>query len=60
VSSTELGALAQQLAVDESLLAPAPRSVALINAAALPVAGLTAQQALGPTTWTCIQGNGCR
>ncbi len=48
VGTTALGALAQYLALDESLVAPAPRSVALVNAAALPLAGLTAQQALGP------------
>lgn len=48
VGKTELGALAQYVAIDESLVAPAPKSVALVNAAALPLAGLTAQQALGP------------
>jgi alcohol dehydrogenase len=48
VDKTALGALAQYLAIDEALVARAPKSVALVNAAALPLAGLTAQQALGP------------
>lgn len=42
------GTLAELVVLEQDLVAMAPRSVALVNAAALPLAGLAAQQALGP------------
>jgi NADPH:quinone reductase-like Zn-dependent oxidoreductase len=44
--ATEPGAAAEYVAAPAELLAPAPRTVDLADAAALPVAGLTARQAL--------------
>lgn len=44
--TTQQEALADFVAVDQSLVAAAPRSVPLEDAAAVPLAGLTAQQAL--------------
>lgn len=41
-----MGAFAEYVAIDEAYLAPAPESLSLTEAAALPVAGLTAWQAL--------------
>ncbi|MCS4276253.1 alcohol dehydrogenase [Mycetocola sp. BIGb0189] len=47
VDKLRLGALGEWVAVDQGLVAPAPRTVPATVAAALPLAGLTAQQALG-------------
>jgi alcohol dehydrogenase len=41
-----MGGLAEQVAADESVVAKAPASVSLVDAAAVPLAGLTALQAL--------------
>lgn len=48
VDKSGLGALAEYAVIDESFIALAPRTVDLVTAATLPLAGLTAQQALGP------------
>ncbi|MEH0420802.1 NADP-dependent oxidoreductase [Streptomyces sp. B21-083] len=44
--ATGIGTHAEYVALDASLAAPAPRTVDLVHAAALPLAGLTAYQAL--------------
>jgi alcohol dehydrogenase len=44
-----LGAFAQEVAVAQELVAAAPRTLPLVEAAAVPLAGLTALQALGPS-----------
>lgn len=44
----QLGAFAELVACDSALVAKAPTSIPLADAAGLPLAGLTAQQALGP------------
>ncbi|WBB80510.1 NADP-dependent oxidoreductase [Micromonospora sp. WMMD882] len=44
--ATGVGTYAELVALDAALVAPAPRSVPLAHAAALPLAGLTAEQAL--------------
>lgn len=43
-----LGAFADYVSVPEVWVAKAPESIDLVNAAGLPLAGLTAQQAIGP------------
>ena len=48
VGKSALGAIAELAAVPAEYVAPAPSSIALTDAAGLPLAGLTAQQALGP------------
>lgn len=45
---TQLGAFADRVAVKADHVAPAPTSIPLVDAAGLPLAGLTAAQALGP------------
>jgi alcohol dehydrogenase len=44
-----LGAFAEEVAVAQELVAAAPRTLSLVDAAAVPLAGLTALQALGPS-----------
>lgn len=46
--SEQLSALAEYVAVDQDFVAKAPKNISLSDAAAIPLAGLTAQQALGP------------
>ncbi len=46
--SEQLSALAEYVAVDQDFVARAPQTLPLSDAAAMPLAGLTAQQALGP------------
>lgn len=46
--SEQLSALAEYVAVDQDSVARAPQNLPLSDAAAIPLAGLTAQQALGP------------
>lgn len=46
--SEQLSALADYVAVDQDFVARAPQNIPLSDAAAIPLAGLTAQQALGP------------
>lgn len=48
VDTSELGAFAELVSVAAEHVAPAPTSIPLVDAAGLPLAGLTAQQALGP------------
>lgn len=45
-AATGLGTWAERMTVGQGLLAPAPRSVSLVDAAALPLAGLSSFQAL--------------
>lgn len=47
LGKSELGGLADYVVTEASFVAAAPESVSLIDAAGLPLAGLTAQQALG-------------
>lgn len=47
VDTAELGAFAELVSVAAEHVAPAPTSIPLVDAAGLPLAGLTAQQALG-------------
>lgn len=48
VGKSELGAIAQLATTSAAHVAAAPTSIPLADAAGLPLAGLTAQQALGP------------
>lgn len=48
VGVSELGAFADYVAVPADFVAHAPKELDLVSAAGLPLAGLTAQQALGP------------
>ncbi len=47
--STMPGAQAEQVVLDQEALAPAPKSVTLVEAATLPLNGLTADRAIGLT-----------
>ncbi len=49
VDKRHLGAFAEKVAVAQELVATAPRTLPLVEAAAVPLAGLTALQALGPS-----------
>lgn len=46
VEKSRLGAFAETASIDQDVAAPAPQSIALADAAGLPLAGLTALQAL--------------
>ena len=48
LGKSELGGLAEHVATRAEYVAPAPTTMPLVDAAGLPLAGLTAQQALGP------------
>lgn len=48
IAKTDIGAFAEVVSVDETSVAAAPTTVPLVDAAGLPLAGLTAQQAFAP------------
>jgi alcohol dehydrogenase len=52
-----LGAFAEEAAVAERFVAGAPRTLSLIEAAAVPLAGLTALQGLGPAHLAVARGD---